>query len=77
MTEPVCIQCQNLFLAHKADPWWRYLCIASPKLPIYNAVLGEKIADPPYYYAKDINRHGDCKLFSPGVNDYMPKRMPE
>lgn len=73
----ICVRCEHLYLAHKSDAWWKFLCIASPRRPVYNAVVGTEIADPPYYRCKDVNAHGDCKLYREGVNDYCPKPFPE
>ena len=72
----VCVRCEQLYLANKSDPWWRFLCIASPRRATYNAVVGHELADPPYHKCRDINPLGFCKLYREGVNDYQPREFP-
>ena len=70
-----CCDCRHVYVVHKTDPWYRWLCMKAPRPREINYVAGPGIVNEPYYRCETRN-FGECPDFEAGPNEFHHKEMP-
>lgn len=72
----LCVRCANLIVPEGSrGSWWRWLCAANKREPLFNALTGKMDGAEPYERCSRLNG-GDCAQYEPGPTIFNPRPMP-